>query len=585
MRAVLCLEPVAAELVGGALREAGLAVEAQTPGTPLPPLGKGDVLFVGGRDGLELCRAARQNGSLSVVVSPDEDERPLARGAGARAFVALPATPDDIRMALECATRRRPLVLLVDDSSLIHRHTAPILEAAGYEVLSAYDGDEGLRLALSRRPDLVITDLEMPGRDGYALCRTLKEDPRTGSIPVVLCSALGQAHDLERGFDVGADDYLVKPVVPEELESRVATLLAAEGVSERERVLAVDDSPAVRRLLADTLFRQGFCVELAENGQAALERARAAPPHLIITDYDMPVMSGFELVLELRKDPRTREVPILMLTAREGRRDQAQMRAAGLQSYLVKPFAADKCIAVVERLLAEARLRRYKAASRMYLSEGAVRAAERAQDAAEVRADERVMSVLFCDICGFTTLSSRLLPRQVVDLLNRFFDLLCPVLKDAQGDIDKFIGDCIMAVFEDLPDGEPGALRAARAALAMQRTLAEARIPVPGPGVELPRAEGEPAASPPLRMRIGVSTGPLVRGDLGSRFVRRDYTVIGDVVNRAQRLETAAPPGSVVISRATREVLGERARGQKVVLTLKGVPDPVEAFLLEEISE
>src|SRR5262249_6045332 len=395
------------------------------------------------------------------------------------------------------------------------------------------------------------------------LCKAVKEDARTAHIPVLLCSALGEAQDLERGFDAGADDYLVKPVLPEELITRVHALLAAEGLAEREHILVVDDSPAVRRLVADTLSRQGFHVVAAENGRIGLERALSEPPDLLITDYDMPEMSGFELLLAMRRDPRTRDVPVLMLTARERKRDQAQMRAAGLQSYLVKPFGADKCIAVVERLLAEARLARYKAASRVYLSEGAVRAAESARDVGDVRAEERVMSVMFCDICGFTTLSTTMQPREVVELLNQFFDLLCPILKEEQAYIDKFIGDCIMALFEEHADLDPAPLRAARAALRMQKAI----------------QQSAPAG---LQVRIGINTGPLVRGDLGSRFVRRDFTVVGDVVNRAQRLEANAPRGGVLVSDTTYAGIKDHAIAEPRVNTLKGGPPPLTAYVLQD---
>src|SRR5262249_62293080 len=128
-------------------------------------------------------------------------------------------------------------------------------------------------------------------------------------------------------------------------------------------------------------------------------------------------------------------------------------------------------------------------------------------DLGEVRADERVMSVMFCDICGFTTMSSRLKPREVVDLLNQFFDLLCPILKQEQADIDKFIGDCIMAVFEELADADPAPMRAARAGLRMQQALAQA-------------AE---SLLPGLSIRAGLNTGPLVRGDPGRRVGAAPY--------------------------------------------------------------
>ena len=138
----------------------------------------------------------------------------------------------------------------------------------------------------------------------------------------------------------------------------------------------------------------------------------------------------------------------------------------------------------------------------------------------------------------------------MVELLNDFFDVMCPIAQGRGGDIDKFIGDAIMAVFDELPDGDPAPLRAVRAALAMQTALA--------------RVERQARRRPALQMRIGVNIGPVVRGDIGSRLVRRDYTVIGDVVNRAQRFEANAPKGGVLVGEqtylATRDFVEYEAR-------------------------
>ncbi len=534
------------------------------------------VLFapmVDGVSAVQVLEEARGDGTapehaiyLGLDVAACED----ARRAGFSRAIQLPFQGQDLLSAVERSAEGKLRVLLVDDSDLIHRHTVPILTGAGYEVTEAWDGQEALGMLREDPPDMLLTDVEMPKMNGYELCLAVKEDEKLASIPVVICSSLGEAADLEKGFDSGADDYLVKPVVAEELVSRLHALLASRMIAMRERVLVVDDSAAIRHLVADCLKRQGFRVNTAVDGQDGLNKAVADPPDLVLTDYDMPRMTGFELVVQLRRAVQTRDAPIVMLTARDTKRDQAQMRAAGLTSYLVKPFTTDKCIAIVERVLAEARLTRYKQASRLYISEGAVAAAEAQASSGEmyaVRAFEIDATLLFSDISGFTSMSSKMSPAEVVAILNASFDALCVVIKDLGGDIDKFIGDAIMAVFEDRPEfDEPHALRAARAAWGMQRALDDFN------------ADKET----PLVMRVGVNSGPIVRGDIGSKFVRRDYTCIGDTVNRAQRHESKAPLGGVLLSAANYALVKDFVDVEEMGgIQLKGITEPQTAYILK----
>lgn len=508
----------------------------------------------------------------AIVIGLDAGDRALARELGADGFLQIPFSDAEVLDIVGVTTRTRKLVLLADDSQMIHRHTVPILEDEGYEVASAMDGAEALRLCRSRMPDLVITDVEMPKLDGYEVCKAIKLGEGTAHIPVLISSTLGEAADLQRGFDAGADDYLIKPVLAEELVTRVRALFVGTMPASRERILVVDDSPAQRHYVADCLARQGFEIATAENGRIGLETAREFSPALVVSDYDMPEMTGFELVHSLKRDPETRNIPVIMLTARDTKRDMAQMHAAGASAYLVKPFAQDKCVAMVERTLAERRLLDYKLASSLYISDGARRAAEEraaAGDLGAVRADERVMSVLFTDVVGFTRMSGQLTPRQVIELLNGYFDVLCPIIRDQNGDIDKFIGDAVMAVFDEIRGQPSAAERAVRAGVAMQEALS-----VFNEGRDFP-----------IQMRVGINTGPLVRGDLGSRFVRRDYTVIGDTVNRANRYETACPTGSVLISASTRDMLGDAITVEPVPgLALKGVVDTVTGYVVTHID-
>jgi class 3 adenylate cyclase/CheY-like chemotaxis protein len=405
------------------------------------------------------------------------------------------------------------------------------------------------------------------------VCKALKGDAATAHLPVLICSSLGEAADLERGFDAGADDYLVKPVVPEELATRVRALVRGSLPASREKVLVVDDSPAQRHYVADCLARQGFVVTTAEDGKIALAKAQQLRPALIVSDYEMPVMTGFELVHALRRDPELRQIPVIMLTARDSRRDMAQMRAAGASAYLVKPFSQDKCIALVERTLAERRLIAYKEASALFISEGARAAAEERALRGETlafRADEREVSIMFSDLVGFTPMSATMTAPELITLLNDYFDVMCPIVKHHGGDIDKFIGDAIMAIFDEVRGRPPPAERATRAALAMQAAM---------PAFNAARGSA-------LAMRIGVNTGPVVRGDLGSRVVRRDYTVIGDTVNQANRYEAKAPHGEVLVSASTRALLGDRVRVRELHgLQLKGIAEPVVGYVIEAFLE
>jgi DNA-binding response OmpR family regulator len=526
-------------------------------------------------DTVKLLRSGREGSDpvAVVVVGLSAGDRAIAREVEADGYLQVPFTDAQVLDVLGATTRAKKVIVLADDSPMIHRHTVPILEDDGYEVKSAHDGMEALELIKQCAPDLVITDVEMPKLDGYGVCKAIKSDPATAHLPVLICSSLGEATDLERGFDAGADDYLVKPVIAEELSTRVRALVRGTLPGARERVLVVDDSPAQRHYVADCLARQGFDVVTAEDGAIALAKAQTIRPALIVSDYEMPNMTGFELVHALRRDPDLRQVPVIMLTARDSKRDMAQMRAAGASAYLVKPFSQDKCIALVERTLAERRLIAYKEASALFISEGARQAAEERATRGTLhafRADERIVSVMFSDLVGFTPMSSKLKPSELINLLNDYFDQMCPLVKDHGGDIDKFIGDAIMAIFEEERGQAAAPIRAVRAALGMQRALEVFNR----------------TSTIQLAMRIGINTGPVVRGDLGSRVVRRDYTVIGDTVNQANRYEARCPPGAVLVSRSTKDLLGDGARVREIEgLALKGVAEPVTGYVVEFLPE
>jgi adenylate cyclase len=158
-------------------------------------------------------------------------------------------------------------------------------------------------------------------------------------------------------------------------------------------------------------------------------------------------------------------------------------------------------------------------------------------DAASVlAAQERDVSVLFCDLVGFTTMSERMGPTSVARILNRYFEKMADAVFEHQGTLDKFIGDAVMAVFGAPMEQSDHAIRAVRAAVAMRQKLAQLNHENP---------------TEPLDVRIAVNSGIATAGDIGS-LKRREYTVLGDVVNTCARIQSyACAPGQIVITSAT----------------------------------
>jgi DNA-binding response OmpR family regulator len=130
--------------------------------------------------------------------------------------------------------RTGPTVLVVDDDAFIRRPLEYILREEGFEPRTAVDGEDCLEQLASCRPDLIILDVMMPGRDGFEVCKTIKRQPDWADIPVILLSARGREHDRARGLALGAADYMTKPYSPSDLVRRVRELLTIHTTGESD---------------------------------------------------------------------------------------------------------------------------------------------------------------------------------------------------------------------------------------------------------------------------------------------------------------------------------------------------------------
>lgn len=417
-------------------------------------------------------------------------------------------------------------VLLVDDTKFIHLMVTDKLKPFGYNILSSYDGVDGLQKAIESRPDLIITDVEMPGKDGFQLCKELKQISFLKNIPVMILTSLDSKDDVKRGFDVGCDDYLKKPFKIEELLSRIDILLKDATIYGREKILVIDDSDFIRDMIVRTLKKQGFKSVEAKDGLEGFHMAINVKPDIIITDCEMPQLGGKDMAKMLSNNSNTKDIPIIMLSGKDTKEDIVECYTSGIVSFASKPFSPDNILVLVERVAAELRFNREKKILSHYVSESTI--TEARKKACFRKNDEKFFSttdsvaIMFSDIVKFTDLSESLETQSVVSLLNDYFDCMTDILKEESGEVDKFIGDAIMALFFTKDNFDHACVRAVRTSIRMIEAL----------NIFNQGREHK------IAIRLGLNFGPVIIGDIGSKNYRRDFTVIGDNVNLASRLES-----------------------------------------------
>ena len=255
--------------------------------------------------------------------------------------------------ATEKTTDAARAILVVDDSSAYRLAIRKELEKEGFLVEEAANGFEALiRLGSLPTPDLITLDVEMPRLDGFEVCGRLS-DEHYGRLfenrrpPVVFITSKDTMESRKRGFELGAADFVTKPFQEGEIARVVKKVLARKRAGRGLTALVVDDSAAARRVVADSLEREGIEVLEAKDGLRAFQilQASGAEVDLVITDLLMPEMDGAQLIRKIRGELEMEDVPIICLTAVEDRSELLNLFKAGASDYLVKPFPKEELLA------------------------------------------------------------------------------------------------------------------------------------------------------------------------------------------------------------------------------------------------
>jgi DNA-binding response OmpR family regulator len=369
-----------------------------------------DVLLPDG-DGIELLAEIRTSPATATVpvllLSSEAEVRDRLRGlqTGADEYVAKPYEASYIiARAAELIRARGGLpssgpvrVLVIDDSVTFREAAKAALESAGYQVIQAESGEEGLRLAVNLRPDAALIDGELPGISGETVVRRIKLDPGLRHIPCLLLTGAEGAQDEIQGFESGADAYMRKGEELVVILARLAALLRSSAHAPQKaqasavgpkKLLAVDDSLTYLQSLSDELRREGYDVVQARSGEEALELLAVQPVECILLDLVMPGLSGLEVCRRVKAVAPWRDIPLLMLTAREDQEALIEALNAGADDYVVKSGDFE---VLKQRLRAQLRRRQFEEENRrirdeLYLREMQAAETVAARALAETRA-------------------------------------------------------------------------------------------------------------------------------------------------------------------------------------------------------
>jgi adenylate cyclase len=366
------------------------------------------------------------------------------------------------------------------------------------------------------------------------------------------------------------------------------------------KILVVDDTPQNIRVLDAILAPRGYTVIPATTGAEALQRVQSEAPDLILLDILMPGMSGYEVAQRLRADPATRFLPIVMVTALGAQEEKVKAIEAGADDFLTKPVNQLELLARVKSLL---RIKDYHDTIQMQAAQLAewnrtleervqrqVQELERLarlrrflapQLAALIASDQheqaldshrREVTVVFCDLRGFTAFAETTEPEEVIGVLREFHAAMGEIIYRYEGTLERFTGDGMMIFFNDPLPCSDHAARAIHMAVAMRHRVAELKARWQRRGHHLDFA-------------VGVAMGYATLGKIGFEG-RFDYAAIGTVTNLAARLCDEARGDQILASQRVYSAVEVLVEAEMIgELSLKGFSRPVVLYNIIGLTE
>ena len=522
------------------------------------------------RDLVSRIRSQRELQDLFVVVyAPAEmTKNEQAAVNGVNSILTAPFSDTKILSLFKRAFSLPKQCLFLSSST--QEEFIAALQSMGYDLQQLSSAKEALEDNSYNVPDFIIVEYNLSDMSATEFVEQTKENDRLKNVPIMIAYNGREAGEIEQILNAGINDVILSPFASAQNIKRIQDKFPLPPRGRRLRALVVDDSPTIRDLIASMFKELDYQVETAENGFEGYKAVQRIKPDIITSDYDMPVLNGWEFCTEVRDHEEYKDIPIIMITTRATEMDLKKGEILGVSAYLAKPFAKDTLKDAVERAIATARNKKEQETIAKFVAADTLNSVssmvDEHQDAGT--GESKHITVLFSDICAFSSKCERFSARKIINLLNTYFDLMVEVLSQNNAIIDKFIGDAIVARF-DSGDPASDALDAVRGAWGMCRELERFNLD----------------SFEEVQSRIGINSGEVILGNLGCQKHRLEYAMIGDNVNIGQRLESSAPKQGVMISESTYELVKDHILvGKRQEIEVKGKNEKVAAYVLEGLK-
>jgi len=528
---------------------------------------------------------------------------------------------------------RQIKVLLIDDQVVSGKIISNMV-ASENDIDFYYCQDErkAIETAENILPHVILQDIEMPHINGLSLVCLYKKNKRLHSVPIIILSSRNDISSKSCSFSAGACDFIVKPptrnvildriryhadkffkinhqkmsdytsedntVIPDTYQSKI-NIDEYRQTKKRNgstiKVLLVDDQVFIGKIVGKYLNKEididyYFCQEPTKAIDVALE----IKPTIIIQDLTMPKIDGLTMVKRYREKNELKRTPLVVLSSQDKAKVKEDAFTMGANDYMVKPPDRIELIARIryhskaynnilqlddaykevkkQRTELEIRNNFIKRTFGRYLSDNIVSSILDTPEGLKLGGEKRKVTILMSDLRGFTSISEHLKPEDVLFILNIYLEVMTEIILKYDGTIDEFIGDAILVMFGAPILKEDDAIRAVACALEMQTSM------------EKVNQKNMAYGYPKLHMGIGINTGDVVVGNIGSDM-RSKYGIVGSHVNLTSRIESYTVGNQILISERTYDECGSRLTVRNTMSVMpKGVKKPINIYDITGIS-